>query len=218
MNCLKNIYPSIYSANHGKLLDECKKVESIGFQILHVDIQDHLYASEISFGMKLVKILRESSSMKFDLHLILSEVENYLDRLEGLTAIKAVTIHPCGERFPERIVGKITKMGYSVGLAFTLKDPVEEYAFLRDKVKSVLICTASADGKGNSYNPYSVQYIKRVRNVFPMHDIVVDGDVNINNLVSIRTAGATHFVMGREIFETPDLENKTKELNQLLSL
>lgn len=216
MRALKYIYPSIYSANHGYLMDECTKVENMGFETLHVDIQDHVHASEISFGIKAVKYLREHSNMEFDMHLIICNLEQYLERLEGMTQIRAVTFHPVGERFPARVAGRILQMGYRVGLAFTLHEPVEDYECMRDMVSQVLVCTAAADGQGNRYNPYSETFIRRVRAVFPNQDILVDGDVNAGNLKRIKDAGATHFVMGREIFQSEDLREKTEELEQLL--
>lgn len=217
MRVLEVVYPSIYSSNHGKLLDETKKVENVGFRTLHVDIQDHLHASEISFGIKLVKILRAESNMQFDIHLMLCETERYLERLEGLSNVKAVTFHPAGERFPARMARKIMEMGYRVGLGFSLQDPVEEYAFMQDTVSTVLVCTSSADGRGNLYNSYSEEYVRRVRKIFPTQDIVVDGNIHSGNLTAIRNAGATHFVMGREIFDTEDLEKKLQELEVLLN-
>lgn len=210
------IFPSIYSSNHGYLMEECKKVEKAGFRTLHVDIQDGVCSSEISFGMKLVRLLREHSRMEFDIHLMLFELERYLERLNGLENVRAVTFHPQSLRFPARAAGKIQKMGYRVGVAFALQDPVEQYGFMEKMVSSVLVCTASVDGRGNLYNPWSESYIRRVRAVFPTQDIVVDGNINTGNINMVREAGATHFVMGREIFETPDLYGKIRELGDIL--
>lgn len=212
------IFPSIYSSNHGYLMEECKKVENAGFHTLHVDIQDGVCSSEISFGMKLVKLLRENSRMEFDIHVMLYELESYLDRLKGLQNVRAVTFHPQSLRFPTRAAGKIHGMGYRVGLAFALHDPVEQYGFMEKMVSSVLVCTASVDGLGNLYNPWSEFYIRRVRAVFPTQDIVVDGNINAENINAVRKAGATHFVMGREIFETPDLYGKIRELEDILQI
>ena len=194
------IFPSIYSSNHGYLMEECKKVEDAGFQTLHVDIQDGVCSSEISFGMKLVKL------------------ESYLDRLKGLQNVRAVTFHPQSLRFPARAAGKILGMGYRAGLAFALHDPVEQYGFMEKMVSSVLVCTASVDGLGNLYNPWSESYIRRVRAVFPTQDIVVDGNINAGNLKAVREAGATHFVMGREIFGASDLNGKIRELENILQV
>lgn len=216
MNGLEHIFPSIYSSNHGYLMEECKKVEDAGFRTLHVDIQDGVCSSEISFGMKLVKLLRENSRMEFDIHLMLYELESYLDRLEGLANVRAVTFHPQSQRFPARAAGKIRSLGYQAGLAFSLHDPVEQYEFMREAVDTVLVCTASVDGQGNLYNPYSEAYIRRVRRVFPTQDIVVDGNINAGNLKRIKGAGATHFVMGREIFGAADLRGKIRELDDIL--
>lgn len=216
MQGLECIFPSIYSASHGYLMEECKKVENAGFRTLHVDIQDGVCSSEISFGMKLVNLLRENSRMEFDVHVMLFELERYMDRLEGLRNIRAVTFHPQTQPFPARTAGKILNMGYRVGLAFSLHDPVEQYGFMREITSSVLVCTASVDGMGNLYNPCSESYIRRVREVFPIQDIVVDGNINAGNLRKVKGAGATHFVMGREIFEAPDLRGKLRELDGML--
>lgn len=216
MKGLEHIFPSIYSSNHGYLMEECKKVENAGFRTLHVDIQDGVCSSEISFGMKLVKILREKSRMEFDIHVMLYELESYLGRLEGLLNVRAVTFHPSCQRFPARAGGRILNMGYRMGLAFSLHDPVEQYEFMREMTSSVLVCTAAVDGQGNLYNPCSEAYIRRVRRVFPTQDIVVDGNINAGNLNQVRGAGATHFVMGREIFEAQDLRGKVRELDDLL--
>ncbi len=217
MSGLEHIFPSIYSANHGYLMEECKKVQGAGFQTLHVDIQDGICSSEISFGMKLVRMLRENSRMEFDIHVMLFELEHYLDRLGGLEPVRAVTFHPQSQRFPARVCGQILGLGYRAGLAFSLHDPVEQFGFMEEMVSSVLVCTASVDGRGNLYNPHAESYIRRVRSVFPTQDIVVDGDINAGNLERVRGAGATDFVMGREIFEASDLHRKIGELNGIFA-
>lgn len=193
-------------------------MERAGFRTLHVDIQDGVCSSEISFGMKLVRLLRENSQMEFDIHVMLFGLEDYLERLNGIQNVRAVTFHPQSLRFPARAAGKILGMGFKVGLAFALQDPVEQYGFMEKIVSSVLVCTASVDGLGNLYNPWSESYIRRVRAVFPAQDIVVDGNINAGNIKAVRQAGATHFVMGREIFETSDLYGKIRELEDILQM
>ena len=108
MKALEFIYPSIYSGNHLHLYEELKKVENGGFKTLHVDIQDGVCSSEISFGIKVLKSLSEYSKMDFDLHLMLVDVERFLDKIIGIKNIKCVTFHPSDVRYPARVIFIIT--------------------------------------------------------------------------------------------------------------
>lgn len=218
MKALQQIFPSIYSANHGCLISECQKIENLGFQTLHVDIQDGICSSEISFGIKLVKVLRENSKMVFDIHLMLYNLEQYLPKLAGLEKVRSVTFHPRDTRFPARIVTIIKNMGYKVGLALSLGEPIEEYRSLSGQISSILVCTALVDGEGNRYRVESEDYIRQIKKVFSTQDIVVDGDINSTNLAKVMSAGANHFVIGREIFHSDDLLAKINELEKIMDV
>lgn len=216
MNVLKRVYPSIYSANHLYLYDECKKVEDHGFETLHVDIQDGICSSEISFGIKVLKGLRTHSKMIFDIHLMLMDVEAFLPKLADMDNVAAITFHPKDVRYPARVITKIKAMGYEAGLAFTLNEALDNYEVYADQVSSILICTAEVDGKMNQYNTYSTKKIRQARVVFPHAKIVVDGNIHQGNIKEMIDAGTDCFVMGREIFDCDNLDNKINELKQLL--
>ncbi len=217
MKALDVIYPSIYSSDHLHIYDELKKVENARFRTLHVDIQDGVCSSEISFGIKVLKSLSNNSEIDFDVHLMLVDVEQFLNKIEGIKNIKCVTFHPTDVRYPARIINKIKSMGYEVGFAFGYSQPMQEYALYADEVSSILICTADVDGKGNEYRKKSLDKIQLARSLFDgVERFVVDGDVNAMNLGEIVQAGANRFVMGREIFKSTSLDEKIIELNNIL--
>ena len=111
MNGLECIYPSIYSADHLRLLEEMRWVEAEGFSHLHVDIQDSSLGLNLSFGMKVVRGLAALTSMKLQVHLMVYDPLPFVEQLSELSQVEEVLFHPGTVRYPGVILDRIHRMG-----------------------------------------------------------------------------------------------------------
>lgn len=81
--------PSILSADFGHLLDDIKKVEEAGVELLHIDIMDGHYVPNISFGPVVLKSIKGKTSVPFDVHLM---IETQITILQNLFKVGLISL------------------------------------------------------------------------------------------------------------------------------
>lgn len=216
MNPRKVIYPSIYSSDHLYLASEMSKVQNLGFETLHVDIQDGVQSSEISFGIKVLRRLNQECKMDLDVHLMVDDIEGFVEKLSDLDKITTVSFHPTKTDYPLRVINKIKSLGFKVGFVFMVKDPIDLYNVYSDQIEQVMIGTSEPDGQANLFLESSLDVIESAKRVFPGKDILVDGNINVKNLSRVKKAGANHYIIGREIFSHTRIKFLMEEYEEIL--
>lgn len=203
----KEIYPSIYSSDHLFFHDELMKVDRLGFETLHVDIQDGVFVPNMSFGMRVVQGLRKYTSMPFHVHLMVVNPEYYIERLKEVSGICAVYFHPSSTRYPSQLITEINRMGAQAGFALNPIEEITELAYYKGKIGGVLVGTGEPDNVGGLFAEGSLQKIRRVRAMFgDKIEVVVDGNISAETLPLAKAAGADRFVVGRAIFAPGESE------------
>lgn len=219
MDVKQRIYPSIYSANHLFFYDELKKAEHEGFEHLHVDIQDGVFVPNISFGMKVVEGLRAHTTMLFQIHLMVVNPMDYLPRLAKLDKVDEIVFHPSSVLYPGMLINDIEAMSAKAGLALTPMESLEELQYYKDRISSLIIWTGEPDHRGGAFDMNCLQKIRRAREMFgDSIAIYVDGGINANNISLVMEAGADHFIIGRDMFQTNDISEKAIELQEAILL
>lgn len=215
MKVLECVYPSIYSADHLRLLEEMRWAEGEGFSHLHVDIQDSSLGLNISFGMKVVRGLAALTTMKLQIHLMVCDPLPFVEALSGLEQVDEVLFHPGTVRYPGAVLDRIHRMGVRAGFALTPSENLAELEYYRSEIESVLVWTGEG-GMGN-FNPGSISKIRRVRDLFGDEiSVFTDGDMNGNTIEPVRAAGADHFIVGRDLFEAGDRHGRVRDLERVV--
>ena len=104
------IAPSILAADFGNLAHDCKKIDNSNADWFHLDIMDGLFVPNISFGMPIVKSIRQMTKKPLDVHLMIVEPERYIDKFIEIGS-DILTVHVEATTKMDYIIDKINRSG-----------------------------------------------------------------------------------------------------------
>ena len=197
------ISPSVLAADFAQLGSEIKKVEKAGAAYIHLDVMDGMFVPNLSFGPSLVASIRKTTSVIFDVHLMIVDPIRYVDDFLRAGA-DIVTIHYESCENPLEVVKYIRSKEAKVGLAIKPATPVEDIYPLLPYLDMVLIMTVEPGFGGQKMIPETVEKVRTLRTYLVENgismDIEVDGGINADNLKLLTEAGANVIVAGSAVF------------------
>lgn len=213
MNCLS---PSILSADFSRLGEQIRELDEAGAQYVHIDVMDGRFVPSISFGVPIIKSIRDCSERIFDVHLMIEEPERYIADFVGAGA-DLITVHAESCVHLDRTIDSVKEKGILAGVALNPSTPLSVLDYLLPKVDMVLIMTVNPGYGGQKLIPYTVQKIRDLKEMVDRQglktDIEVDGGVNLFNVEELMDAGANIIVAGSAIFDGDLTENTSRFLN-----
>ena len=211
------ISPSILSADFSQLGAEIKRLEKGGADMIHVDVMDGHFVPNLTIGPPVIKALRNQSSLKFDVHLMISPVHEYIDAYADAGA-DIITIHPEATDNLENSIKKIKEKNKKVGVSLNPESKVDLILHLLDQIDLVLIMSVNPGFGGQKFMPEvldKITNLKRIKQKKNLDfDIEIDGGINFDNCKSVIEAGANILVSGTTIFKSNDGDIK-KNINLL---
>tara|TARA_X000000950_G_C13838284_1_gene629071 strand:+ start:382 stop:1038 length:657 start_codon:yes stop_codon:yes gene_type:complete len=210
------IAPSILSANFSKLGEEIKLLDESSCDYIHIDIMDGHFVPNITFGPDLVKSLRSLTKKKFDVHLMMNPVSNFIDSFSNAGA-DIITIH---EEISEDVLfclKQIKKSGIKAGISIKPCTPSKKISKFLNFVDLVLVMTVEPGFGGQKFLYSQLKKIKEVKELIGKRkiDIEVDGGINIENAKETIKAGANILVSGSTIFKEKNYQKKILEFKKI---
>ena len=213
------IAPSILSADFGRLGDELTAITKAGADWIHIDVMDGHFVPNLTLGPPVIKALRPYTSLPFDVHLMISAPDRYIDDFAAAGAqIISVQAEACIHL--HRTLQYIRQAGCAPGVALNPATPLEQIAYVLEEADLVLLMTVNPGFGGQEFIPAMIPKIRRLRELIDQEGlpvkIEVDGGVNEATVEAVAQAGCDVYVAGTAIFSQNSYGRAIASLRSLI--
>lgn len=198
------ISPSILSADFAQLGEEVKSITKAGADYIHVDVMDGHFVPNITIGPCVIKDLRKTSKLPFDVHLMIENPDKYIEDFAASGA-DIITVHAEACIHLDRTIALIKSFGKKAGVSLVPSTPPDVLDYVLGDIDLVLVMTVNPGFGGQSFINSQLDKIKILRKKIDagtrVIDLEVDGGINDKTAKEVIKAGADVLVAGSYVFK-----------------
>ena len=202
------ISPSALACDLTKMGEELFEISKAGADMIHLDVMDGVFVPNSSFGLAVLESLRKKSDMFFDVHLMITKPEKYIERYITECGADLITFHLEATDVCDECLETIKKYGKKAAISIKPKTPIEAVYPYLDRCDMILIMTVEPGFGGQSFMPDMLSKVKSLRAEIERRglnvDIQVDGGINSETAKLAVSAGANVLVAGSAVFKAVD--------------
>lgn len=211
------ISPSVLTADFMSLGDSIKKLEKAGVDMLHLDVMDGIFVPNISFGMPVVKSIREFTKLPLDVHLMIDRPHRYIEEFAKYADFLGFHFEAGSDN--AETLKLIRKLGCKSCITIKPATPANKVFDLLDLCDMVLVMSVEPGFGGQKFMPESLEKLAALKEECCRRnlniDLEVDGGINAETAPLAIKSGATVLVAGNYIFSAQDMEQRVKEIKAL---
>ena len=196
------VSPSLLASDFGRLGEQISEVIDAGADMIHFDIMDGHFVPNITIGPLVLASLRRHCTVPMDVHLMITEPEQYVDDFIQAGA-DIITFHTEACRHPHRLLTRIQDQGVKAGVVLNPGTSEDDIEYLANMVDMVLIMSVNPGFGGQSFISDMLRKIENVRAMIGERDLEVDGGIDDTTAKQVIDAGANVLVAGSYIFRHP---------------
>lgn len=213
------LLPSVLSADFVRLGEQIRTLEDAGCDLVHLDIMDGHFVPNLTFGPPVVKSLADFSKIAFDVHLMTTRPDDWVEAFD-FPNTRCITIHAEAGYHIQRTLQSIRDRGKMAGLSLNPATPLDGLEYLWPTLDLILIMTVNPGFGGQSFIEPCREKILRTAELIRTKGegktvLEIDGGVNRENLPDLARAGAQWVVAGNAVFSQPDLGGAFRDFQTL---
>ncbi|MBR6743467.1 MAG: ribulose-phosphate 3-epimerase [Clostridia bacterium] len=214
---MAKISPSVLTADFLELKSVLKEFEDAGVDMLHLDVMDGIFVPNISFGVPLIKSVREHTNLPIDTHLMIDRPHRYIEEFAKVSDYLGFH-YEAGSPVKETLL-KIRELGCKACLTIKPATPAEAIFEYLPYCDMVLVMSVEPGFGGQKFMPSSLEKVEKIKAEAEKRDlnleIEIDGGINEETARLAVKAGATVLVAGNYVFSAQDKKEKVKEIKAL---
>ena len=211
------VSPSILAADFGNIERECNLIDKSDADWFHLDVMDGIFVPNISFGMPVVKAIRQMTSKPLDVHLMITEPERYIEKFIDLGS-DIISFHIEATNKLEENISLIKSKNIKAGIAINPDTSISELKDIISEIDLVCLMGVHPGFAGQKFIDKTFDRLKELKDLIKSDNsktlIEVDGGVKADNYMELRSLGADVLVAGSYIFNAKDYNEVIKKLKE----
>ena len=201
--------------NYGNIAATVKTAMDAGADYVHVDVMDGHFVPNITIGPAVVKSLRKATSLPFDVHLMITKPERYIEDFVKAGA-DIVNFHVEATENPSEVIDLIKSYGVKTGITIKPKTPVSVIEEYLDRVDLVLVMTVEPGFGGQKLMTDCLDKIRELKKIKDekgySYEIEIDGGVSLDNIKEVMETGVDVVVAGSAVFGAEDIRKAAEDM------
>jgi ribulose-phosphate 3-epimerase len=197
------IAPSILAADFARLGEEVRAIDKAGADFIHVDVMDGHFVPNLTIGPVVVQALRPHSKLPFDVHLMISPVDAYVQEFAAAGA-DIITVHAEAGPHLHRTIQLVKSLGKQAGVALNPATPAEAVRHVLGEVDLVLVMSVNPGFGGQHFITPQLDKVRILKRMIEESGrtiaLEIDGGINEETAARAVAAGADVLVAGTAVF------------------